>query len=797
MGKWTLIIACLVVAASSAAYLICGFNFVVFTAWLVGLALGGSSFMTKVAPPQIRFNRADLLVALALVLVALPLYLWSIYTVPFQLNADELVIIDYEREWVNKGVTDVFGLSPYFGFMYCPFLVQGWLAKALGGIDLYHLRLLHGLDGVLIVALSFLFFRVLGMNRLMATSAAIFMCVNHAFLAMSRIASRINSGVLCELLALTALFDGFRRKCPLTMYIGGVLTGFCFYVYYSARMAFLDWMAFLLLVALCRRQSYPIKQLIKLTAIFFFGFALSTAPFAVANIRESSLAASGIDYQRRTCLLYPEGRKLTAQWLGKADVAEGVKQNIIDGMTAFNNNIPDRGAIYYNANHGFVDPLSGILVWLGYLRVLIYFRSELGALFMLCSLMVELLCFSFITGQCPNFGRMLIILPFVGYFVAYGIEGLSSLVARLVKKLKLPKLTALLNQDKFQIPILFPVCLAAIVAWNFNILFDFFQRGLVHGDDLGGPARYVESRKGDPDHLFIIAASPKFQFFSWQNIFALTARLKTFLSAEQDNKLMVPDDLGAVKIVPPFSIFMNGELWELKRSQLQKMYPHLIVHKISDDRKLVAIEDPDSESDSHRIHMLYRGWVDFPTKVHNELWAGHQKEVVRMCLEALKDPTFAVNGSYFKSGILIYLADAYSNLGEYEKAEPLLKEVLAIREEMVGPDEDGTAEAINALGDLYMRQQRWDKAEIWYRKALKIKQANQENNGEVSSGDTAHACRMVGQTLWKQGKYSEAEKLLQRAYSLCGEGAWDKQEQAAIASDLSACQADHQAHPKR
>ena len=39
--------------------------------------------------------------------------------------------------------------------------------------------------------------------------------------------------------------------------------------------------------------------------------------------------------------------------------------NAKNGLGAFNNTVVDHGWIYQNNGHGFVDPLTGILLWLG------------------------------------------------------------------------------------------------------------------------------------------------------------------------------------------------------------------------------------------------------------------------------------------------------------------------------------------------------------------------------------------------------------------------------------------------
>ena len=57
---------------------------------------------------------------------------------------------------------------------------------------------------------------------------------------------------------------------------------------------------------------------------------------------------------------------------------------------------------------------------------------------------------------------------------------------------------------------------------------------------------------------------------------------------------------------------------------------------------------------------------------------------------------------------------------EYKRAEPLLYEVLRLREENLGPNHVDTAKALNQLAMLMKPKQRWDEAERLQRRALAI-----------------------------------------------------------------------------
>jgi hypothetical protein len=223
-------IGCLLVFLAATFYYICGFSWILFFLWLAGLAICGHRFFKKEETFVEGINRFDLLLAVALMAVSLPVFLYQIYTVPFQVSRDETVLIACEQSWVADGTVDLFGISPYFGFPYLPYLLLGWGGHFLGDVNLYHQRLLHGIDAVAIVGCAFLFYRVLGLTKILSALGSLFICFNHAFVAISRMAFKDNGALLMELLALTLLFHGFKRRRFLPTYIGGLFAGVACYV---------------------------------------------------------------------------------------------------------------------------------------------------------------------------------------------------------------------------------------------------------------------------------------------------------------------------------------------------------------------------------------------------------------------------------------------------------------------------------------------------------------------------------------------------------------------------------------
>ena len=67
------------------------------------------------------------------------------------------------------------------------------------------------------------------------------------------------------------------------------------------------------------------------------------------------------------------------------------------------------------------------------------------------------------------------------------------------------------------------------------------------------------------------------------------------------------------------------------------------------------------------------------------------------------------------------LANLYLSKGSYEKAEPLLKRSLQIREQQLGKDHPDTAVSLNNLAVLYFNQNRLGEAEQLIAQSLSIR----------------------------------------------------------------------------
>ena len=72
------------------------------------------------------------------------------------------------------------------------------------------------------------------------------------------------------------------------------------------------------------------------------------------------------------------------------------------------------------------------------------------------------------------------------------------------------------------------------------------------------------------------------------------------------------------------------------------------------------------------------------------------------------------------AGYLANLADIYRATKDYARAEPLYLRSLAIREKSIGPDHPDVAVSLRSLADFYREQNRYQEAQPLYERALAI-----------------------------------------------------------------------------
>jgi hypothetical protein len=396
---------------------------------------------------------------------------------------------------------------------------------------------------------------------------------------ISRLAMRENTAVLVLVVALTLLLWGLRRGNELAVYLGGFVAGLGFYVYYPARITFPIWIAFLIALGLVYRKRFSVRRLLTVGAITAAGFALAATPIIYA---ESQIPAAQIRQEgglRVSLMIYPEARAQQQFWVFADSEWDGWKANVRMGLETFNSKFVDHGWIYINNGHGFVDPVTGIVLWLGVGLVGVALirrrRDDPGALLMLGGFLFLYLSFAFLVNKAPNYTRLLITLPFVAYFVTEAVRWGAHRW----------------RSVRFAPQILVAGVLVAIVALNLSAAWDFIQKGRRDGDPIGSTARYVAAHKNIPGERFYVASTDSDPYYEWGSGWD---RLERFAKPGQLPPLVDPRQLGTFRAAPPFSLLMRRDEWLPVSADLARAYPRGRIRNVSPDGIRVVLEVPSS-----------------------------------------------------------------------------------------------------------------------------------------------------------------------------------------------------------
>ena len=517
--------------------------------WLAALVVLSVFFWSR-SRSFPRIARLDLAMPAALALLFSPLYLLAGYRWPVQVSSDEIGVMGGAERWASLPNVDPFGLSDYFGFPALLFVSWGKLGNLLGGVDLAHMRFLHAAVGLVVIAASYALFRQL-LPRGWAICASLLLGFSHSFLMISRLAMRENTAVLMEVVALALLLWGLRHNHELATFAGGLVAGLGFYVYYPGRATFVLWILFLIGLGLFFRRSFPVRRLVALGIVGSTGFVLMAGPILIA---ERNAPREETQFQRGGLLIHKEGRELQKDWVFAPTVWDGYKKNVEWGLGTFNNNVVDHAWIYENHGHGFVDPLTGILLWLGVGVVGIrLFRRRAGpeALLLLVSFIVLWLSFAFVINKAPNYTRLLITLPFVVYLVTEAVRWLATRW----------------RPVRYGPAAIVGTIVAAVVVWNLTIAWDFVQKGREFGDPIGSTGRYVQSHRDIPGQHFYIAHG-YFTFGSGAERLHPFARDKTQVATDVD-----PGELSSFNATPPLALFMGRAVWSTEGTSLAERFP--------------------------------------------------------------------------------------------------------------------------------------------------------------------------------------------------------------------------------
>ena len=105
---------------------------------------------------------------------------------------------------------------------------------------------------------------------------------------------------------------------------------------------------------------------------------------------------------------------------------------------------------------------------------------------------------------------------------------------------------------------------------------------------------------------------------------------------------------------------------------------------------------------------------------------------------------------------------AYSTLGLYDRAEPLLERAYALQRKNLGDQDPEVAVTLYDLAKSIRQQGQYKKAEPFFRRSLAIQE---QNHGEHAAS-FADSLSALGECLYQQSRDAEAEPVLRRAVAL-------------------------------
>jgi len=529
--------------------------------------------------------RSDLIAAGALAILMVPIYWWRLYSIPWQINSDEITIMLTAKQLLSMQNVDLFGVNAIFGFPPAVFVFVGRLAKWIGGVDLYHSRVVHSTLGLSCVLLAYGFFRQL-MEPFRAATLAAILGVNHALFAISRMAMRENTGLFLELLTLWLLARGLQRRSRTEVFLAGASTGVAFYAYFPARIALVVVMALLFCIFVLNASRQMARTIAAYALIFLVGWGLLAAPVMIASRANTNLAFS---YARQQFLIYPEGRKLAMDWTGERTPESAWKANIRNGLTMFNTPKHDQGYIYPNYNNGFVDPLTGVLLWLGVAvagvrvirkrrRLLAPDESGAVALADLTALVgfftIYLSC-AFIITKAPNYTRLLVILPFVAYLAGIAMWTVAEWLAAGSRSTRNSLVAA---------------SVGAIAIWNVVIFSDFVGVGRRTGNDVGSTGRYIETRRNAVGYTWLLAADKANPYYSWGEAWQWKDWAGFFAGPNQTMQVIPVSGLSSLAIPGNFTVFITNTAWQSAEPSFRLRHPLYDVSWLTPDSRLLAID---------------------------------------------------------------------------------------------------------------------------------------------------------------------------------------------------------------
>ena len=504
--------------ASMFLYIYDGYSVSVLLLWLFSMVFTGVHFL-RFSPRGCGdscFTHRDFLIAAILALIIGVFYLSVDPAHPMQMIGDE-IHITIQSLALSQPDVDMFKPT-YYANLPAPFFAfLGYVANLFGPIDVINVRLAHTIFGIILCVIGYFFFQRVFSDQFKAVLSTLLLASSPSLFAISHISTWNNSAIFVYILSVLFLLIGLRKESQFYNFIGGVIAGFGWYVYSPAKSIIFVWIASLAIIALLRHfKLLKIDRFKHGIFAIIVGFSFAICPFIVGALTFSKSEGSNWGYLSQQFMFSHDGRSYNKD----SDIwYESVFSNALNSLTVFNNSSYNKDAVYY-LNQGkqrFVDPLSGVFLWIGVLfvslaiflqriefvthtkdaekRGLIINHQRIEMVVVLFHFLLLLFAFMFLVNLAPHYARFLIILPFFVPLVIVGSLAISRIIALIVP------FCAILRREIAEKIFLGAVC-SMIMFLSVGIFADYVRFGVLNKRPITDAIRYIHDRSESQQNQF-------------------------------------------------------------------------------------------------------------------------------------------------------------------------------------------------------------------------------------------------------------------------------------------------------
>ena len=502
---WFIITGFIVLLASMLLYLFYGYHSTIIILWILSMILVGIYFFKNQTEERDRslFTRKDIVIAAILTTIVCAFYFSVDITHPQKSEIDESDTVAKSLVFSQPGF-DIFRPSDFFWFSAPAFSIAGHLASSLGSVDIFNLRLIHVALTILCSFISYFLFRRIFPDRFSASAATLLLAGSHSLFANSHLGHLVNFAILAEVISLLFLLTGLQKRSLFYIFIGSIFAGFGWTVYGTAKIIIAGWLISLTIIAILSKFKVCEKiDFKRIAAATLIGFTMAILPFVIGHLvtlHDNPPTAS--DKIRNEIFLFSRAREKQI-FITDADTwQEAYTYNIINGLTAFNKvnkvNNQEKYAWTHFKPVTFVDPLTGVLLWIGAVSVLLTIirrKMRMEMVIILIHFLFFLFVFSFLITSAPNYPRLLITLPFVVSLVVFGISNITKILASRIPQLCYRNIIS-------------KICLGTMVLIilyiNINLVSEYIREGGYDHWPIAGTAYWIHNQsKQGPKHFYL------------------------------------------------------------------------------------------------------------------------------------------------------------------------------------------------------------------------------------------------------------------------------------------------------